>query len=97
MATPVTRSGFYVEPGCGIPSTESGFLPNGLVGFNYYGVGLASDFNYKIWYPGALKYSILKSDSTYYSSSSCSVTKRTFSYNVTWEPVNTGTTYTYDF
>ena len=70
IASPVVRYGVNVEPGCGIPASNSEFLPEELVGYSNYGVQLASDLA-KIWYPGNFAYSFSPGTSTAYSSSGC--------------------------
>jgi len=95
----VNRSGFYVEPGCGIPTTASSFLPNKLIrqGRN---LGLSgSAYPYRVWYPGPVSFTASYHGTTIYTTSSgCIRQHRTSAYNVLWSPiVGGGTTYTYSF
>ena len=95
-ATTWTTCDWTVDTACGIPASNSEFLPEELVGYSNLGVQLASDLT-KIWYPGSFAYSYSPGTSTAYSSSSCYYFIYSGALNVEWSPITQGTTYSFDF
>ena len=96
IAGSVTRYGVNVEPGCGIPASNSAFLPTGLVGLDSQGVKVNDRYG-DLWYAGSFTAGTPTSTYTYSSSSSCYFGKFTYSIPVTWEPIRTGETFESDF
>lgn len=93
--SPVTRYGVNVEPGCGIPASNSDFLPDTLIGYNYLGITLDT-VSGPVWYPGTVSINSYTSSYTTSSSSSCYFARYTYGFNATWEPITTGATYESD-
>ena len=86
---PVTRANVYVEPGCGIKSTATWFLPQKL-GFAYADSAVNTESG-AAWYQG---YAIASSPYTNYGyDSSCSRSYYTFEGNYVFSSITAGSSY----